>query len=110
MVGWTVNWGSIVVGLSLVGHISNITVLVIGVVGHMLDSAVGKVDGVRSSNNTVTVIVLLLLESGTTVVISHGVGILVGRGLGQIVSNVAGLHGGMISGGVMDNWGMMNHR
>jgi hypothetical protein len=102
--------GSIVMGLSLVGHISNITVIVVGMVGHMLDTAVGKVDGVRASNNTVTVIVLLLLESGSTVVISHSVGVLVGAGLGQIVSNVAGLHGGMISGSVMDNWGVMDDR
>merc|ERR1719412_2727752 len=80
-------------------------------VGHMLDTAVGKVDGVRASNNTVTVIVLLLLESGSTVVISHSVGVLVRRGLGQIVSNVAGLHGGMVrGGGVMDNGGVMDDR
>jgi len=106
VVSWGVShWGSIVVGLSLVGHISNITVVVVGVVGHMLDSAVGKVDGVRSSNNTVAVIVLLLLESGTAVVISHGVGVLVGRGLGQVVSDIAGLHGGVVSRGVVDNGG-----
>ena len=85
--------------LSLVGHISNKTVVVVGVVGHVLDSAVGKVDGVRASNNTVAVIVLLLLESGTAVVISHGVGVLVGRGLGQVVSDIAGLHGGVVGGG-----------
>ena len=67
--------------------------------------AVGKVDGVRASNNTVTVIVLLLLESSAAVVISHSVGVLVGRGLGQIVSNISGLHGGVVSGGVVDNGG-----
>jgi len=100
VVSWGVShWGSIVVGLSLVGHISNITVIVVGVVGHMLDSAVGKVDGVRSSNNTVAVIVLLLLESGTAVVISHGVGVLVGRGLAQVISNISGLHWGVVGGG-----------
>ena len=71
----------------------------------MLDSAVGKVDGVRASNNTVAVIVLLLLESSATVVISHGVGVLVRRGLGQIVSNIAGLHGGVVGGGGI-SWGV----
>ena len=68
--------GRVVVGLSAVGHIGNITVVVVGVVGDSLDSAVGKVDRVGSSNNTISVILLLLVEGGTTVVISHGVGVL----------------------------------
>ena len=70
------NWGSIVVRLSGVGHIGNIAVVVVGVVGDSLDSAVGKVDRVGSSNNTISVILLLLVEGGTTVVISNGVGVL----------------------------------
>jgi len=93
------DWGSIVVGLSLVGHIGNITVVVIGVVGHVLDPAVGKVDRVGPSNNTVSVIVLLLVEGSAAVVISHGVGVLVGGGLAQVVSNISGLHRGVVSRG-----------
>jgi len=93
------DWGSIVVGLSLVGHIGNITVVVIGVIGDVLDPAVGKVDRVGASNDAVSVIVLLLLEGGTAVVISHGVGVLVGRGLAQVISNISGLHWGVVGGG-----------
>jgi len=128
---WGVDWGvvggsmgndggSTVVGLSLVGHIGNITVVVIGVIGDVLDPAVGKVDRVGASNDAVSVIVLLLLEGGTAVVISHGVGVLVGRGLTQVISNISGLHWGvvgrggvhgMVDGsvhGVSDNWSVVN--
>jgi len=101
-------WGSVIMRLSLVGHISNVTIIVVGVVGDVLDSAVRKVDRVGSSNNTVTVIVLLLLESSSAVIISNSVGVLVRRGLGQIVSNVSGLHGGVVSrgGGVVGGGGV----
>merc|ERR1719411_796057 len=91
-------------GLSGVGHISNIAVIVVGVVGDSLDTAVGKVDRVRSSNNTGTVIVLLL-ESSLGVVISHGVGELVGGDLRKIISNISGLHGGVVGGGSVDHGG-----
>merc|ERR1719361_1227465 len=94
-------WGSSVVGLSLVGHIGNITVVVIGVVSDVLDPAVGKVDRVGASNDAVSVIVLLLLEGSSAVVISHGVGILVGRGLAQVISNISGLHWGVVGRGSM---------
>ena len=94
-----------VLGLSGVGHISNITVVVVGVVGHSLGSAIGKSNGVGSSNNTVAVIVLLLVESSLGVVISHGVGELVGGDLSKVSSGISGLHGGVISGGVVDNGG-----
>merc|ERR1719411_1476995 len=105
-------------GLSGVGHISNIAVIVVGGVGDSLDTAVGKVDRVRSSNNTGTVIVLLL-ESSLGVVISHGVGELVGGDLRKIISNISGLHGGVVGGGSVDygsggvgwssvdNWGVV---
>merc|ERR1719336_315386 len=95
--------GSGVLGLSGVSHVSNITVIVVGVVGHSLGSAIGKSNGVGSSNNTVAVIVLLLVEGSLGVVVSHGVGELVGRDLSKVISDVSGLHGGVVSGGVMDN-------
>merc|ERR1719336_2366104 len=94
-----------VLGLSGVSHVSNITVVVVGVVGHSLGSAIGKSNGVGSSNNTVAVIVLLLVEGSLGVVVSHGVGELVGRDLSKVISDVSGLHGGVVSGGVMDNGG-----
>ena len=60
----TTSRGGGVLGLSRVGHISHIAVVVVGVVVHSLDPAVGKVDRVGAGNNTVTVVVLLLVEGG----------------------------------------------
>merc|ERR1719419_1513258 len=72
MVSWGSmgNWGSSVCWGSLVGDISDITIIVISVILDVLDSAVGKVDGVFTIDNTSSVIVLSLLESSTRVVIS----------------------------------------
>merc|ERR1719429_561168 len=55
MVSWGSmgNWGSSVCWCSLVGDISNI---VISVILDVLDSAVGKVDGVFTIDNTSSVI------------------------------------------------------
>ena len=69
------NWGSSVCWGSLVGDISDITIIVIGMILDVLDSAVGKVDGVFTIDNTGSVIVLSLLESSTRVVISNSVGV-----------------------------------
>jgi len=101
----TTGGGGGVLGLSGVGHVSNIAVVVIGVVGHSLGAAIGKSNGVGSSNNTVTVIVLLLVEGSLGVVISDSVGELVGRDLSKVSSGVSSLHGGVVGGGVVDNWG-----
>merc|ERR550517_173211 len=108
MVGGSVsNWGSIVVRLSGVGHIGNITVIVVGVVGDSLDSAVGKIDRVGSSDNTISVILFLLVEGGTTVVASNGVGVLVGGGLSEVIGDVSGLDRGVVGGGSVDDGGGM---
>merc|ERR1740129_2199622 len=109
VVGWgggsvvTTGGGSGVLGLSGVSHVSDIAVVVVGVVGHGLGAAIGKSNGVRSSNNTVTVIVLLLLEGSLGVVIGDSVGEHVGRGLSKVSSGISSLHGGVVSSGV-------NHR
>jgi len=111
VVGWgrssvvSTGRGSGVLSLSGVSHISNITVVVVGVVGHSLGSAIGKSNGVGSSNNTVAVIVLLLVESSLGVVVSHSIGELVRRHLGKVSSGISGLHWGVVSWGVMDNGG-----
>jgi len=102
--------------LSGVSHVSNVAVVVVGVVSDSLGSAIGKSNGVGSSNNTVAVIVLLLVESSLGVVVSHSIGELVGRHLSKVSSGISSLHGGVISGGVMDNGGSVvgrggvNHR
>ena len=85
LVGWgwlVVSWGwgrRIRLGLgvhgsSLVSHLSNIAVIAVGGVGHVLDPAVGKSNRVRSGHVAGTIGLLLALEVGLGVVISHGVG------------------------------------
>merc|ERR1719312_2336128 len=104
------NWGSSsVMWLSLIGDISNITIIVIGVVLDVLDSAVGKVDRVFSINNTSSVVVLSLLESSTRVVISNSIGVRVWGRLSKVISNISSMDWGMVSWGSMHsmvNWGM----
>ena len=107
------NWGSSsVMWLSLIGDISNITIIVIGVVLDVLDSAVGKVDRVFSINNTSSVVVLSLLESSTRVVISNSIGVRVWGRLSKVISNISSMDWGMVSWGSMHsmvNWGMGNN-
>merc|ERR1719346_365290 len=86
------NWGSSsIMWLSLIGDISNITIIVVGVVLNMLDSAVRKVDRVFSINNTSSIIVLSLLESSTRVVISNSIGVRVWGRLSKVISNISSM-------------------
>jgi len=78
-------------GSSLVGHLSNIAVIAVGGVGHVLDPAVGKSNRVRSGHVAGTIGLLLALEVGLGVVISHGVGEGVG---GDLIGVFLGLVGG----------------
>ena len=78
-----------VLGLSGVGHLSNVAGQVVGVVGDGLDPAVGEVDGVRSGHGTGAIVGLGLLEGSLGVVISNSVGVGVGGGLGQVSGSVA---------------------
>merc|ERR1719350_1114744 len=71
-------------GNTIIGHISNITIIIIGVVVDMLDTAIRKVDRVGSFNNTGTIIGLSLVESSTRIVISNSIGVRVGRGLSKV--------------------------
>ena len=73
--------GRWVLGLSRVGHLSNIPVDVISVVVDSLDSAIRKVHGVRSLDQTSAIIGLGLLEGSLRVVIVDSVGVGVGGGL-----------------------------
>ena len=89
-----------VLGLTGVSHLSNVAGQVVGVVGDGLDPAVGKVDGVGSLNNTGAIVGLRLLEVSLAVVISDGVGVGVGGGLGQVGGGVSSLHHrGVLRGG-----------
>merc|ERR1719288_567433 len=93
--------------LSLIGDISNITIIVVGVVLDMLDSAVGKVDRVFSINNTSSIVVLSLLESSTRVVISNSIGVRVWGRLSKVISNISSMDWGSMHS--MVNWGMGNN-
>merc|ERR1719147_530229 len=107
------DWGSSVGWGSLISDVSNITIIVIGVILDSLDSTIGKVDRVLTINDTSSVIVLSLVESSTRVVISNSVGVRVWGNLSKVISNISSLHWGMISwssmsddrGSMSDNWG-----
>merc|ERR1719208_557217 len=77
MGNWVSSYGSIL-SFSLIGHISNITIIVICMVLDMLNTTVRKVDRVRSINNTSSIIRLSLIEGSTRVVISNSISVTVG--------------------------------
>ena len=85
---------------ALVGHISDISVISIGRVGNLLDSAVGKGNGVRSLDIAGTIGGLLGVEVGLGVVISNGVGVAVGGDLISVSLGLVGGGRGVISGGL----------
>merc|ERR1719480_189993 len=103
------NGGSSIVGLSLIGHISNIAIIVVGMVLDVLDPAVRKVDRVLAINNTGAIIVLSLLEGSSGVVISNSVCVGVGRDLRQVISNISGVmgHRGVVSRGGVNHRGVI---
>ena len=106
MVGWSWSWG-IRLGLrvdsgSLVGDISDVSVISVGGVLDVLDSAVGKSHGVSTLDIAGTIGGLLSIEVGLGVVISHSVGEGVG---GDLIGVFLGLVSG---GGLVSNrgWGI----
>jgi len=128
LVGWgwlVVSWGRgrrIRLGLgvdgsSLVSHLSNIAVIAVGGVGHLLDPAVGKSHSVGSLDIAGTVGGLLSVEVGLGVVISHGVGEGVGGDLIRVFLGLVG-GGGLVSSGswLVSNrgrgisWGSVDNR
>merc|ERR1712200_48555 len=74
-------------GLTSVLNGGNVASDVVGIVGDGLDPAVGKVDGVRSSHGTGAIVGLSLLEVGLGQVISNGIAVGVGGGLGEVGSS-----------------------
>merc|ERR1740128_749301 len=72
------NWMSNSVSIgsnTIIGNISNISIIIIGMVVDMLDTSIRKVDRVGSLNNTGTIIGLSLVEGSTRVVISNSIGV-----------------------------------
>jgi hypothetical protein len=68
---------------ALVGDISDESVLMVGSVGHNLDTAVRKVDTVRSLKVAVGILGLALVEAGSSVGVLDAV--LVLKGLGSLI-------------------------
>merc|ERR1719228_951913 len=69
---------------TIISNISNISIIVIGMICDMLDTAIRKVDRVGTFHNTSTIIGLSLVEGSTRVVISNSIGVRVGRGLSKV--------------------------
>merc|ERR1719516_233128 len=92
---------------SLVADLRDEAIVVISAVVDSLDTTVGKVDRVRSLDNTVSIVGLSLLESSSRVVISDSVVVGVGGDLSKVGGSVAGSldEGGGIGGGSVDHRG-----
>merc|ERR1711931_622051 len=100
------NWVSNSVGISsssFISDISNISIIIIGMIFDMLDTAIRKVDRVGAINNTSTIIGLSLVEGSTGVVISNSISVSVGRGLGKVRLGIS-------TNSVSNNWGMVDNR
>jgi len=119
--GMRQNWGSMgynrsmsnslrVGSSSLIGNFRNETIIVIGMVIHMLDTAIRKVDRVGSLNNTSAVISLSLVESCSRVVISNSIVVAVRRHLSKVRSSISSSNRVSNGMGSMNNRGMSKGR
>merc|ERR1719481_1593619 len=98
------DWGSSVGWGSLISDVSNITIIVIGVILDSLDSTIGKVDRVLTINDTSSVIVLSLVESSTRVVISNSWGMISWSSMSDDRGSMSDNWGS--NGTVSNNWGV----
>merc|ERR1719370_1235051 len=89
---------------TIISDISNITIIIIGMIVDMLGTAIRKVDRVGTFYNTSTIIGLSLVEGSTRVVISNSIGVRVGRGLSKVRLGISS--NSMVS----NNWGMVDNR
>jgi len=105
--GWGVGGGGLVwllLGVdsgALVGHIGHVAVVSVRGVLHVLDSAIGKSDGVGSLDVGGTIGGLLTVEVGLGVIVSHGVGEGVGGDLVGVLLSV-------VSRGWLVSWGSVH--
>ena len=108
--GWSISWSwSLWVDSgSLVGDISDISIITIGRVLDVLDSAIRKSNGVRSGNVGSTIGLFLSVEARLGVVISNSVGVGVGGDLIRVSLNWGMVNWGMVSWGSVDYWGSMD--
>merc|ERR1712055_812047 len=89
---------------TIISDISNITIIIIGMIVDMLGTAIRKVDRVGTFYNTSTIIGLSLVEGSTGVVISNSIGVRVGRGLSKVRLSISS--NSMMS----NNWGVVDNR
>merc|ERR1719356_244025 len=101
MGNWMSSYSSIL-SFSLIGHISNITIIVIGMILDMLDATIRKVDRVRSINNTSSIIRLSLVEGSTRVVVSNSISVGVGGGFSKVRLG--------ITSGMSNYWSVVDNR
>jgi len=107
------NWSIRIDSGSFISNISNISIISIGMVVHMLGTAIRKSNRVRSRDSSCTISSLFSIESSVGVVISNSISICV-RGrlirvswLGSMISwGSMDNRGSMVSRGSMDNWSM----
>ena len=85
-------------GGALVGHIGDISIITVGGVGDTLDSTVGKSHGVGALDVAGAIGGLLSVEVSLGVVISHGVGVSVGKDLIRVDLGVIGWGGSVCRG------------
>jgi len=103
------NRDSLRVGSSArVGDLGDVTIDVVGVVGHSLDTAVRKVDRVGSLNNTGAIVALSLAEGSLGVVVGNAIVVGVRGNLSQIANSVDSDRGGV--GNSVDNGGGVDNR
>ena len=95
---------------TIVGHISNIAINIIGVVVDSLDAAVREVDRVGAIHNTSAIVRLRLAEGSTRVLISNSIVVGVGGDLGQVRVGIAHSMGHRVSHGMDNRSSMGNHR
>ena len=79
-----------VLGSAIVGDLSHVAVVAVGVVVDMLGPAVGEVDGVGALGISLTVAGLGSVEVGVGIVVSYGVLVGVGQNLISIGLSVVG--------------------
>merc|ERR1712098_203874 len=95
---------------TVVGHISNIAINIVGVVVDSLDAAVREVDRVGAIHNTSAIVRLRLAEGSTRVLISNSIVVGVGGDLGQVRVGIAHSMGHRVSHSMNKRSSMGNHR
>merc|ERR1719320_1409976 len=114
------NWSIRVHSNPIIGNISNISIISISMVVHMLGTTIRKSNRVRSRDSSCTISSLLSIESSVGVVISNSVSIGIGGRLIRVswlssvisrgnLDNRGSMHnwGSIVGRGSMDNWSSM---